>query len=658
MPKWNIIYNGFGSQVSGLGGVPGATSRWNHVKVQTQRSVPVYSTDGVSIETMRHTITGTALITSDTEANFNTTLKNARNALTKAPAKNKGLEIYISADGTTPDSGVEFATSDVTDGIVTATQTHSYTGVFQDNSMSVIYSGSNEDDYGLPICEFTINEIKGTLTAIVGFTITWHKYEPPSGAGAFDVLSHVWSQEHEISRRGLARITITGQLRVKNFTTDDGQGLGGTDATRGTDPDRYRSLVMPVIPFNFRLENMRWATDTAGTTLNYTVTLQEHARPLPAPAKDGSGSFSYRRTNTGPGYRGIKTFQGELEGDGSSNPGQLLASLIDCASTRISFGGANVDDPIDQIVSLEVTESDIFSRRRIGLKVVALGMQVTDPIGEGPGGPDPGFNVLGSFFTEDHLNSSPPNEYGNRLIKSVKRQLFIPYDPSTNNEYSTTNFPQALMADATTFSADSSDYMVDEIVTVDDTGGVPDGYESEGNIDETKHSEQPYTMVSGKESVQIDNNYRVVSGCGLYSPDMVYQIGKPKVFLVSEYVMSRMNKPPTKFLLTKPNNGLITEQSFDIERGPIDANNNREYRGVFRRVVRILDDGANTDGWGIDSSVVIPGWGLIYTRSWWPPNNLGLPVDARIEGSDQSSGTVTRTLFSSGENEPNYKIGP
>ena len=63
MAKWSVTYNGFGSE--------GAVQHtWSHVNITSQASEPVFSPDGISVETVKHTISGTALISETTEANY------------------------------------------------------------------------------------------------------------------------------------------------------------------------------------------------------------------------------------------------------------------------------------------------------------------------------------------------------------------------------------------------------------------------------------------------------------------------------------------------------------------------------------------------------------------------------------------------------------
>ena len=62
MAKWSVTYNGFGSE--------GASQyKWSHVNITSQTSEPVFSPDEISVESVRHTISGTALISETTDAN-------------------------------------------------------------------------------------------------------------------------------------------------------------------------------------------------------------------------------------------------------------------------------------------------------------------------------------------------------------------------------------------------------------------------------------------------------------------------------------------------------------------------------------------------------------------------------------------------------------
>ena len=669
MAKWAITFNGFGTE--------GETDadRWTHVNVSSYASEPIFGDDGISIETVQHTISGTALLSATTEAAFRNKLLRARTKLTAPSTPGASFKIYLDytdGSGTNELASGENSTGGVA-GVETATESATFTTEDAPTPGSVIYYGAEEDDYGIPTCRYEINEVFGTLTAIISFTITWHKLEPPTESSDWQVLHHSWSQSFDIDENGLTTLTVEGELRVRHYIQD--QQAYANNRSLGTNPDRYRQLVMPDVPRNFRMQSMNWSTDRSGNRLLYRVTMREHARPLPYPAKTGRGRFSYTRGLGGQSQMlGTKVFDGELEGDRNSDPRELLNTLLRIAASRIMFGGAAGSGEMksDLIQSVQVIEDDIFARKKIGLRIVALGMNTTSPFGmsNDPNGPiGTGFSLLDPFFdsTDELTLSESPNVYGTSLIQSVKRQMFVPWDPSDNSDWTTTEFPAAKWRRAYEWDGEEQVLTFDEEVVEDNSvAEAGQGDVSNSPIDISGHSDRPYVHVSGRESVVCNTNIVVASTQSLTSADLPFQVGKPIVTIESEYHLSRTKTPPKRLLLTKPQNAVVLSESFDVNRGAVDANNNNTYNAVYKRVVRLLD---NPQGGGFYNQVVyIPGYGNIEMRAWWPPQQaLSLPVDPRVENipDEVSPGHIGRTLFDvetfplpgSGEN-PNWNVGP
>jgi len=663
MAKWAITYNGFGTEGAS------APFQWSHVHVNSQSSEPVYGDDGISVETVRHTINGTALISADTDAAFRVLLLNAREHLTRPPMDGlaNSLKVwldYSSGTGTQEITAGQFSANSVA-GIDTEVDTEQVT---EPETVSVYYYGAQEDDYGIPRCTFDINEIYGTKTAIISFTITWHKLEPPIADVDWEVIHHSWTQTYDIDNNGLTTLTIEGDLKVRHFM--DGEQNFETTA-RGTNPDRYRTLVMPSVPPNFRVQNMNWATDRTGNRLMYRITLREHARALPFPAKTGSGRFSYHRDH-GSAYLGMKVFDGELEGDAKTDPRSLLNTLIRVAASRIMFGGSGVSPgepgatPVDRILAVTVTEHDIFSKKRIGLRITAQGLQTTSPSGQtnDPNGPmGLGFNLLDKFFDSDDpaTLAERPNAYGSGLIQSIKRQMFVPWNPGTEDEWVEKTLPRALWRRADEWEGEELTLVVDseelEEITPPPVG---EGDHANSDIEATGHAQNPYTHVSGSESISVNSNVVVMSGQSMNSVDIPVQVGKPVVIVESEYQLTRTKIPPKRLLMSKPANAIILSESFDVNRGAIDANNNNTYVAVYRRVVRLLDDG---NGRGFyNATLILPDWGKVEMRSWWPVEGaLTQPIDPRVEGQELDVGSVPRVIFDiEGTNPeiPSWKLGP
>ena len=644
MAKWAITYNGFGTE--------GASTayQWNHTHINSHSSEPVYGDDGVSIETIRHQINGTALLSANTDSALRTLILNARERLSQPLkiADANSFRVYLDFTSST-------GTNEVATGTHSADSVPGVNAQIDTEQDVVVYYGSEKDDYGIPTCRFDINEISGTKTAIVSYTFTWHKLEPPSGSVDWDIVHHSWTQAYDIDENGLTTITIEGDLKVRNWK-DGGQDYGAGTTTRGTNPDRYRSLVMPSVPHNFRTQNMNWATDRTGNRLIYRITLKEHARPLPYPAKTGSGRFSYHR-EMGEGWMGIKVFDAELEGDTNTDPRSLLNTLIRVAATRIMFGGSvgSPQDPVkndtvDQVLSITVVEHDIFSKKKIGLRIMAKGLQTTSAVGldNDPNGPQgPGFNMLDSFFdsTDELALAERPNVYGTSLIQSIKKQMFLPWNPADESNWTETNVPRAKWRRADEWSGEDVSLVVDESVLSEESPPVVGGGENAtADIQSTEHARAPYTFVSGNERVSSSSNIVVMSGQSLKSVDTAYQVGKPVVTIESEYRISRIHEPPKRLMMSKPANAIVLAESFDVNKGEIDANNNNTYNAVYRRTVRLLDN-ASASGF-YTTKIFLPGYGSVDIRAWWPSSGaLNLPADPRVETQNDQAGSIDRDIF-------------
>ena len=669
MAKWAITYNGFGTEGETV------TDRWSHVNVNSMSSEPVYGSDGVSLESVTHTIAGTAMISQTTEANYRTALLTARRKLAQhldaaAPAS---LRVYLDYTDTT---GTNEMTAGVNSynsvaGIDTATETTTNT---ENDDMQIIYYGSEEDDYGIPTCQFDITEVFGTATAIVAFTISWNKLEPPHDDTDWQVLHHSWTQSFDIDENGLTTMVVEGDLKVRHFIQGQQDYTG--DTTKGTNPDRYRSLVMPNVPSNFRLQSMNWSTDRSGNQLVYRVTLKEHSRPLPYPAKTGTGRFSYSKGMSGQNFLGTKIFDGELEGDPKSSPAELLNSLIRIAASRIHFGGSTVPQPgstsaVDQIQSVQVTEHDIFSRKKISLRIVATGLDTTSVTGQDndPLATGPGFGLLKPFFDADSelALSTRPNVYGASLIQSVKKQLFVPWNITDNANWTDSTLPTSSWRSASEWAGEETQTTFEDIE--EDTDETPpavgEGELSHAEIETTGHSTKPYLHVLGTERITSNTNIVVMSAQSRKGQDIPYQVGKPIVTIESEYQLTRLGEPPKRLHLSKPANAITLSESFDVSRGPVDANNNNTYIAVYRRVIRLLDVPGVAGFY--NTRAYVPGYGNVEFRAWWPAGGeLQLPVDHRIEmiADEFYPGRIDRSVFTTdgnplpGELDKSWKLGP
>ena len=87
---------------------------------------------------------------------------------------------------------------------------------------------------------------------------------------------------------------------------------------------------------------------------------------------------------------------------------------------------------------------------------------------------------------------------------------------------------------------------------------------------------------------------------------------------------------------------MVLSESFDVSRGAVDANNNNTYIAVYRRVIRLLDNGDQASA-GFSTQKITIGSTSVELRSWWP-HGIALPADPRVEG-DGSGGELSRTVL-------------
>ncbi|GAG47967.1 unnamed protein product, partial [marine sediment metagenome] len=205
--------------------------------------------------------------------------------------------------------------------------------VTEDTTIASYDSLESDDMLGTPSGEFTLNEIHGQRTAVLGFTIRWHDLEAIAGDDTspdYDVAGHWWTQQWDIDPVGNATWTVSGSLVVRATS----RGTTTSAVNRGNNPDTYRTLVLPQLPQGYRIESEKWATDESATRLIYTIVAKQYAKKLPAPGKTGDARFIWRRAiNAGPeGGIGIKFFEGELEAADGVSAGQLIQALVNVAA--------------------------------------------------------------------------------------------------------------------------------------------------------------------------------------------------------------------------------------------------------------------------------------------------------------------------------------
>jgi len=590
---YKITYNNFGSEGSG-------NTKWTHIRIANYSSSPLFADDTQTHWTTEHTISGTALL-NVVENDLLTSIDKCRTHLSKV-----GRNLVIKEDTTTITS-VGNNDFDKVDGLALP---------YSDSSGAEYNFAGNTDAVGFPKCDFEINEFYGTANAMVSFTFTWVESMNDGSADedlSYSVLSHVWKQTFTIAEGGLQTWRVNGTLRIKPYAPVPGTS-GSADL--GRNPDSYRNLVMPSVPPTFRLKSMEWATNQQGDTLLYSLVFQEHARRLPSPAKRGSGSFTFKKMlDAGAGLLGIKTFEAELEGGANAKTTDLLASLLDASTKRIQWTGATKD----LITSLTISERDIFSKKVIGLRVTAQGLD-TNVTGLLRGGSftNLNFGILGDFVTDTNIATSG-SEWGDALICSFKRQMFIPYAG-----YDGGDFPKAQLmtmpgsphtgSGGITGGQNNQGTVVEDIYNLDeiDLGKPVPTPKAEDLLGEEfgEEAQSPdaiahkYMNVTGIERVTIQQNIAVTSTNAMVSKHIPITTGPPDIYITSEYTLTRSGSPPPMLHFGVNKNHITVDEQTSVTAGEIDASGNRVYTRTINRTLRYLY--GHGGGGGVDEGETIP----------------------------------------------------
>lgn len=577
MPGYEITYNEFGSE-----GISGHL--WSYVKVNSYQSAPQFSEDGVTHYSTQHTLSGTAML----EQSGETLLDVINKARTKLQKVGRNLVIKL----------------DDVEMVNVGNDDYSKNGGLASEPRDYPNLNAKTDIMGYPRCNFEITKFFGTENAVVNFTFVWMESLVDSLVGdnddenAIHILSHQWRNRFAISENGLQSWTVEGTLHVMPTNVT----CAANTTYYGSNPDNYRALVMPIIPPNFRIKSMNWATDPTGQKLIYSIAMQEHARGLPYPAKTGSGTFSFKKSlDSQSGLLGIKSFSAELEGDGRSNPKALLSALLSASTTRIKWTGEGKD----LITSIEVTENDIFSKKRISLRITAKGMpdqsQNNDNL-EDLSLSGLNFGIFDDFVPHNAAHAAAPTPYGGALIGAYKKKLFMPYEIYTLGDFpratsvshggTQTGVPDVSGNGVIQSSMCTDGYDEKYYQFTQDVIGIPPTQEDSdlsGEVTEPSAEDElaRYLKVKGTERVSVKNNIVTFTSHGRdYKASVPWQVEAPTVITESEYILTRLGDPPPMMLYKHDSaSGIVLEERTAVEAGDIDSNGNKLYtRTVYRKV--------------------------------------------------------------------------
>tara|TARA_Y100000593_G_scaffold77110_2_gene142668 strand:+ start:867 stop:2924 length:2058 start_codon:yes stop_codon:yes gene_type:complete len=595
---YKVTYNGFGMSY-GNDGSSGTTVtihdsfQWDHIKVQQYSSKPIFSEDDHTHWTTHHTFSFTALLKVDGSADgkIDDVINNCKKRLSK---QGRLLVIQVKDDD-----------GNYNDIARTGVDTSSdLTNLTTGNDVAV-----NTDEKSYPRVQFNINKFYGNNNAMVSVTVEWRESIADTVDDAetnWFVLSHQWRQRFNIQENGLQTYTVEGTIHVKPYLNTAEECLSGSnDVMHGTNPDSYRRVVMPLIPSGFRVKSMNWAIDPTGQKLIYSITMQEHARELPRPGKVGSGSFRFKKsiTGAGSGLLGTKVFDAELEGDAKADERELLAALLQASTARIQWVGEGKD----LVQSIEIRESDIFSKKRIGITIIAQGMDtnVTGALQDGEYN-DLNFGIHTPLVPEGR-EAIAPNAYGSALIGAYKKKMFV-----THGNYTAETFPKASATAITNSNTTGQDPYsfntmgtnqcppeVDEVVyeippdTIITPGEPPAHGDLTGDLGDDSESEisqdGKILKVIGSERLAVKHNITVFSTGGTSNAWQIpWQTSAPEIYLESEYTISRHDKPPPMLQYKLPQNSVVLDEQTSVDSGQMDGNGHRIYTRNIKRKVQLL----------------------------------------------------------------------
>ena len=588
---YKVTYNGFGTRGS-------TDTSWDHIQVQSYTSKPLFSEDDQTHWTTHHTLSFTALLKCDS-GNIDDVLNNCKKKLSK-----QGRRLLI----------------EVNDG--SADNTIADTGIDTTSNLSNLTTGNdvvaNTDQRLYPRISFTINKFYGNKNAMVSVTVEWRESIADTVDDAENqwfVLSHQWRQAFNIQENGLQSWTVEGTIHVKPYLNSDEIGSeASTDVLHGTNPDAYRRVVMPMIPSNFRIQSMNWGIDPTGEKLVYRIVLQEHARALPKPGKVGSGSFRFKKSvmgGGGGGLLGTKVFDAELEGDANCDERALLAALLSASEARINW----TPPQQDWVQSIEIREIDIFSKKRIGINIIAQGMDknVTASMeGLASGNlPDAGFGIF-TKFVDDNQEAIAPDPYGSALIGAYKKKLFIThggytnvtfpkaYPTKVNGESSNTTegtdpYSNVTLGDMEVHSAPpfvENTYKINGDSLSDDQDESPHGDLTGGFTDDAESDisqSGKVLRVEGSERLGVKHNTTVFSASGTAGAyHVAWQTGAPEIYLESEYTISRHDVAPPMLQYKLPQNAVVLDEQTSVDSGQMDGSGHKLYTRHIKRKVQLL----------------------------------------------------------------------
>lgn len=584
------------------------------VRIDEWRQEPVLAEDGVSQETTRHTISGTAVVAHDTDAStWKGRLDSARAKLNQ-PRKN----LTVDVNGQT------------------------------------LLSITAPDDRDGPFPRFELQEIVGSLCALVRFTVEVYDYRRPDGGDTYaDAVSHRWTQRWTYDEVGLATRVVSGSVSVRAsaLTTSASQVASATSINAGSNPEAYRAVVAPTLPPGFRRVRAEFATDETGNRMLYTFEDREFPRGIPKPAKMADCSFTWSMPEGGIG---TKIFTCEVEGDAKTTAADLLAAAVSLSTGRIVYTPNALYATADHIVMMEVTEHEMLSRNRVTFRVVALG--TSSPSGKLVPSNAPMLSDILGELTEGQqggqqgnggVGYAPPTVYGTGGVRGTRRGLWspsytgAPSFPTAGWEKVSGTVPVPVY---TLPEAEFETLMATILPQSPTIGKVAAGA-----------TENTYLHVEISERLQVESGIVSLDSMSTFDADVPFQYRKPVVHLVSEAKAARLNKSPSVSFRAIPRSAFVVSDDTTVSAAAPDANGNAAMLMARRRVVRLLDPGTLAPETANNGYANQFGGETLYRIFWPKKTTLARPLDPRVLIGQAPYGS--QSIFDAQTQPDSYQLG-
>lgn len=561
--------------------------------IQQYEQRPEYAADGITLQSISLTITGTSILNDNTPGDLYTHLQYMT---LNAPGKVTSVSIMV--------DGQEFV-------------------------------NIPKDARQGPFMSVTLNELVGTRTTVASFTITASittrssTYGGASTDWLYAPVAHVWTQSFSLDAGGLITRTVRGSLTLDIGaigTQDVPAGDGTLSKVSDVSPyaDLFRRVVLPFINQGkiWRRESQTFAVNETGNMLTYEIVDSQARVQLPDGAYSGTADYTYERKRSSLSWATVR-FECELEGPVDGDVRRLIWGAVVLAQSRIRF---------DQclISRMVVQEMQLLKRARIRFELEAEAIATAVELGPGASTiAVPMAQYIAKNFTMARACSQVIDPYG----PPAQRYWAYPhwYDndlsakadlPSEIKRAAMQAFTEEACAPgAPVVTIIAPTIAIETINNIMNVGPFKDKLTIEVGGTEQSTTRPIQTVEAVSSFTHVNNKTRMHRLQTLYTEgsDFVFQSGKPVVTINERVETRRVNLPPARVMRPIPTGFVMIEDDWKVNLGGIDADGNRTFTGVYTRTLMAYDGGGQTsNGYTTSGSV----------RRWWSPSQQVQPAMA------------------------------